>query len=464
MPLSNTVVQYRQEEAQTIRQFLTYSLIGSFLVHGGLFLVRLRDRPLREPEEIVMVVTEPLIPEPEEIPEPSPLEDPILTSEAPPTAEADPSEMIAADLPIPEPVEPVLPDVTDVPLEEAVEDLPVEETAVEDPISETTEVTDNPEAEPEETETAAATTTEASENESTARSLNDLLSEIRRARQNARENAAPTTGRSTSDTPSGGSDAPETAAAPAPPAPPPAPESQQISCGNCPQPRYPRSALNAGVEGSVRVSVDVDEAGRVISVTLIGTSGSPELDQAVMDTVRRQWQFQGTNGGASNIPVQVDMTLEGSDFNREATQRGNREEITVPSAAPVGEEAVEEVPESIAEPPMAAPSVGDSSAPSPTSAPETAPSEDTRDTVTPESVTPESVTPESTMEAPMIEGPGVEAGPTEVDPGFDSPEPVFEPAPEPVFEPAPEPVFEPRPLPEAPPPAELTLPEAPIAE
>jgi len=55
---------------------------------------------------------------------------------------------------------------------------------------------------------------------------------------------------------------------------------------------YPREAQRAGQEGVARITFSIDSAGRVLSVSLAGSSGIPALDQAALDTVR----------GASPVP------------------------------------------------------------------------------------------------------------------------------------------------------------------
>lgn len=100
--------------------------------------------------------------------------------------------------------------------------------------------------------------------------------------------------------------------APATPAPvrsaassPPVPTSQ-------PAPHYPRTALRAGIEGTVQVQVDIGPDGVPTSVALASGSGHRELDRAAMDAVRR-WRFRPAmaNGqptaGRITVPIQFSM-------------------------------------------------------------------------------------------------------------------------------------------------------------
>ncbi|NJL19569.1 MAG: energy transducer TonB [Leptolyngbyaceae cyanobacterium SM1_3_5] len=142
----------------------------------------------------------------------------------------------------------------------------------------------------------------------------------------------------------GGSIAPSPepqAIAPAPPSaspvvvdrPPPVdPALLQVVCRRCPEPDYPRSALQAGIEGRVRVTVDVDRRGRVTGVRLVQPSGDRALDAAVLATVQERWRFEEIEGGASNVPVEVYMTVSDSELNQRAQEWGDRTAVRVPSS------------------------------------------------------------------------------------------------------------------------------------
>jgi TonB family protein len=211
--------------------------------------------------------------------------------------------------------------------------------------------------------------------------------------------------------------------------------------------------------------VDVDANGNVIGVILTGSSGNAALDQAVLETVREQYEFQGVGSGGASIPIEVDMTLEGSDANRAAREQGERREVTVPSAAPVAEdssptEAATEVPQAS---PQAAPTepLNPSSATDPTPQSPEAASEEPQPT--------ESSPVPSTESSPLLpeETPLPEVAPA-------SPESVLEPEPIPEAipsEPAyvePEPVNEApidaAPIPSAPQPEVEALPTEPVEE
>lgn len=58
-----------------------------------------------------------------------------------------------------------------------------------------------------------------------------------------------------------------------------------------PAPRYPRTAIRAGHEGTVVLRVLVDEAGRPLEVAVETSSGHRDLDRAARLQVLEQWRF-----------------------------------------------------------------------------------------------------------------------------------------------------------------------------
>jgi len=78
-------------------------------------------------------------------------------------------------------------------------------------------------------------------------------------------------------------------------------------------PRYPQAALRAGVEGTVWISIDVDDRGNPTSIMVGQSSGSDMLDQAALEAARN-WNFCPAiqNGqsapGQFQVPVNFSMT------------------------------------------------------------------------------------------------------------------------------------------------------------
>nr|RNJ65127.1 MAG: TonB family protein [Leptolyngbya sp. IPPAS B-1204] len=254
---------------------------------------------------------------------------------------------------------------------------------------------------------------------------------------------------------------------------------RRIACRNCPDVNYPEEALRARQEGTVKVLVDYDENGNVVSATLVDSSGHTVLDEAVLETVREKYRLDDS-GGAGSTVLSIDMTIRGSDFNRQAEERGDRREVNVPPPAPIveqpGEQPVEQpsAPSNTAAEPIDQPEplVQPTGSPAPTTAPAqpeaptpqeaAAPSEPPTETLTDPTTTdllPPTTVPEAVpdpIEAP-VEPPPEPAYVPPPEPEYIPPEPVYEaPPPEPVYEPEaappPEPVYEPEaaPPPEAP--------------
>ena len=80
-----------------------------------------------------------------------------------------------------------------------------------------------------------------------------------------------------------------------------------------PPPRYPPAAQRLRESGRVLLSVQVSAAGLPERVELAASSGSPRLDQAALDTVRR-WRFvparQGGQAVAAGVVVPIVFRLE----------------------------------------------------------------------------------------------------------------------------------------------------------
>ncbi|MGY0504531.1 energy transducer TonB [Luteimonas sp. e5] len=76
-----------------------------------------------------------------------------------------------------------------------------------------------------------------------------------------------------------------------------------------PAPKYPRSALRAGIGGSVQLQIDVGPDGVPTSVSIVQGSGNRELDRAAIEAARR-WRFRPAmaNGqptvGRVTVPIQ----------------------------------------------------------------------------------------------------------------------------------------------------------------
>ncbi|MEM9450688.1 MAG: TonB family protein [Cyanobacteria bacterium P01_E01_bin.6] len=373
MSLSSTASKQRDRQTRFSHPLFAWGIVGSLAFHGGVLpaiLLLSRNEAPPEPAEIEIVFTEPVEPIPEEEPEPAVFEEEVIEE----TPVLSPESELSAP---PEVVEEVSEDVVD---------------AVSEP---DTVVDERPSR------------------------LDDLLANIRRRRPSRTSGnsnpATPGNGSTPSSTNNSGGG--EVAARPAPAPPRPAPRT--VACRSCPKPSYPSSALNAGIEGTINIMVDINANGNVTSATLVGSSGNSALDRAALSTVRNRWRFQPIRGGASGVVVSVVMTIQGSDLNRRAREGGDRESVEIPSPDIATEEdnsdsstastPSEETPleessdtpsntqndgaQTNAEPDNASAPITESTSPEPSPAPASAPAQ-------PASVPEPAPAPESTSEAP----------------------------------------------------------------
>jgi len=65
--------------------------------------------------------------------------------------------------------------------------------------------------------------------------------------------------------------------------------------GNRPAPPYPEESLANREEGRVVLLIEVDESGKITSVTVKTSSGHPQLDYATADYVKRHWLFDSAD-------------------------------------------------------------------------------------------------------------------------------------------------------------------------
>ena len=61
--------------------------------------------------------------------------------------------------------------------------------------------------------------------------------------------------------------------------------------GDRPAPPYPEESLANREEGRVVLLIEVDESGKITSVTVKNSSGYSRLDWATADYVKRHWLF-----------------------------------------------------------------------------------------------------------------------------------------------------------------------------
>ncbi|MBF2050438.1 MAG: TonB family protein [Leptolyngbya sp. IPPAS B-1204] len=351
----------RAKETTGLRRFVGTSLLASLFLHV-LVLSLQADRRWslkpKTPTEVTIVPPEPRVsPSPQVLPSPEPINQPEPLPSAPPELSA-PTE---SEQPIP-------------PLPQA-----------------TTTPEGRPEVAVNESPLVGSGLAEGTGGFSEGISLNRSDSPIRGSGGGARRGVP---GGDPGIAPTPVNPPPATAPSPAPsPLAPPETNSRWAVCRRCPSPDYPRTALQSGREGRVLVTVDLDRRGRVTGVRLADSSGDAELDRAVLNTVRKQWRFEAIPGGAENLPVEVYMTVNGSELNQQAQVWGNQTAVEVPatgftSAPPAAISASEPPSEPSSEP----------SQPAASAAPAASPTQ--ADSVS-----------ETTLEAELLEAPSSEATP-----------------------------------------------------
>lgn len=67
--------------------------------------------------------------------------------------------------------------------------------------------------------------------------------------------------------------------------------------------RYPASARASGVEGVVHLSFTIDASGRVVAHGVARSSGSPALDQAAIEMIRRASPLPPPPGAGANVSI-----------------------------------------------------------------------------------------------------------------------------------------------------------------
>src|SRR5690606_8953248 len=102
----------------------------------------------------------------------------------------------------------------------------------------------------------------------------------------------------------------QVAAAPAAPAAAPveAPRYDAAYLRN-PPPAYPRASRRLGEQGRVVLRVRVEANGRPSRLEVQASSGSPRLDDAALDAVRR-WSFVAARRGSESVAAWVLVPLE----------------------------------------------------------------------------------------------------------------------------------------------------------
>lgn len=86
----------------------------------------------------------------------------------------------------------------------------------------------------------------------------------------------------------------------------------KFSCIQCDKPSFPQSARQKGIQGEVRISLDVDASGSVIAVHLLTSSGHSELDQSAIEQAKR-WRFTPSENGKKGVSARINFQIEGKE-------------------------------------------------------------------------------------------------------------------------------------------------------
>lgn len=103
----------------------------------------------------------------------------------------------------------------------------------------------------------------------------------------------------------------------------------RAACSNC-SVSYPSWARRQGVEGRVEVLVDTDPQGRVISVSLLQSSGNSKLDEYHLKRAKR-WKLKPSPNGRKGVKIGTEYAMEGSQRYRAVQERGRQETTPAPS-------------------------------------------------------------------------------------------------------------------------------------
>lgn len=95
-------------------------------------------------------------------------------------------------------------------------------------------------------------------------------------------------------------------------------EYEPATIKHAPAPRYPPAALRAGITGTVGLSIDLDDHGRVTNVVVKDSSRNRDLDRAAVDAARR-WQFNPALENGRPVAKKIWVPVAFGDDGERAT-------------------------------------------------------------------------------------------------------------------------------------------------
>jgi TonB family protein len=93
----------------------------------------------------------------------------------------------------------------------------------------------------------------------------------------------------------------------------------RADCIHC-QIKYPDRARQRGIEGNAEVAIDTDSQGNVTRVRLVRSSGDSELDQAAQQAAQ-EWKLTPTAEGREGVRASVNFAIKGSQRHRKLQER-----------------------------------------------------------------------------------------------------------------------------------------------
>lgn len=98
----------------------------------------------------------------------------------------------------------------------------------------------------------------------------------------------------------------------------------RAACREC-RTKYPEAARRRGIEGRVEVAVDTDYNGNVTNVRIARSSGNRDLDEETLRQAR-EWKLKPATGGRQGVSIATEFAIQGSRRHREVQERKRQTE------------------------------------------------------------------------------------------------------------------------------------------
>lgn len=108
------------------------------------------------------------------------------------------------------------------------------------------------------------------------------------------------------------------------------PRARTVACNPCTQPDYPLTERRDRIEGQPVINVIFDPNGNVVRADIEKSSGNAAFDQAALEEARRNWRFRDPYGLGGQVSVEVTFVIAGSEQHDAAQAAGRQETIELP--------------------------------------------------------------------------------------------------------------------------------------